>query len=125
MLSPKTALLLSAITITAIDGDLDENEVAISNRLDGATTSDDWDQAIAVWDMTPLDECIPLVAEALNEHQQRVAIANMVDIAMADGSFDEDENMLLRAYANAFSVSDADIENIVDVITIKNDMSTF
>ena len=125
MLSPKTALLLSAITITAIDGDLDENEVAIINRLDGATTSDDWDQAIAVWDMTPLDECIPLVAEALNEHQQRVAIANMVDIAMADGSFDEDENMLLRAYANAFSVSDADIENIVDVITIKNDMSTF
>ena len=125
MLSPKSALLLSTITITAIDGELDDNEVAIINRLDGSTTSEDWNQAIAVWDMTPLEDCIPMVAEALNEKQQRVAIANMIDIAMADGSLDEAENMLLRAYANIFKVSDADIENIVDVITIKNDMSLF
>ena len=111
--------------MTAIDGDLDENEVAIINRLDGSKTSDDWDQAIAVWDMTPIDECIPMIAEALNDKQQRVAIANMVDIAMADGSLDETENILLRAYANAFNVSDSDIERIVDVITIKNDKSIF
>lgn len=125
MLSAKSALLLSTITITAIDGELDKNEIAIINRLDGTTTSDAWDKAIAVWDSTPLDECIPLVAQALNEKQQRVAIANMVDIALADGSLDEAENMLLRAYANAFSVSDTDIEKIVDVITIKNDKSLF
>jgi uncharacterized tellurite resistance protein B-like protein len=125
LLTPKSALLLSAITMAAIDGELDKNEMAIINRLDGFSLSDEWDLAIAVWDIKPLDECIVLVAETLDEKQQRVAMANMVDIAMADGSLDEAENMLLRAYADAFGVADSEIERIVDVITIKNDKSLF
>ncbi|MFT5136101.1 MAG: putative tellurite resistance protein B-like protein [Arenicella sp.] len=125
LLTPKSALLLSAITMAAIDGELDKNEMAIINRLDGFSLSDEWDMAIAVWDIKPLDECIVLVAETLDEKQQRVAMANMVDIAMADGSLDEAENMLLRAYADAFGVADSEIERIVDVITIKNDKSLF
>ncbi|RBP51744.1 TerB family tellurite resistance protein [Arenicella xantha] len=121
----KAALLLATITITAIDGELDAHEVAIINRLDGFTTSEDWDSAIAVWNDTPLEDCIAVVAASLNEKQQRVAMANMFDIAMADGRLDEAENVLLRAYANAFTVSDEDIERIVDVITIKNDKTKF
>lgn len=124
-LTPKAALLLATITITAIDGQLNENEVAIMNRLDGLTTSDDWDLAIAVWDELALEECIPLVASSLDVKQQRVAMANMIDIALADGFLDEAENVLLRAYSQAFDVSDEDIEKIVDVITIKNDKSRF
>lgn len=124
-LSPKAALLLATITMTAIDGELNENEVAIMNRLDGFNISDDWDSAIRVWNALSIDECIPLIAETLDAEQQRVVMANMVDIAMADGGLDETENFLLRAYSQAFDVSDADIENIVDVITIKNDKSRF
>ena len=125
IMTPKSALLLSAITMAAIDGDLDTNEIAIINRLDGFSISGEWDLAIAVWESKQIDECITLIAQSLNEKQQRVAMANMIDIAMADGSFDEDENTLLRAYAGAFNVPDADIEKIVDVITIKNDKSIF
>ena len=124
-LTPKSALLLSTITMAAIDGDLNANEIAIINRLDGFSLSDEWDLAIMVWESNPIDECVSLIAQTLNQKQQRVAMANMVDIAMADGSFEEDENMLLRAYANAFEVSDSDIEKIVDVISIKNDKSIF
>lgn len=125
ILSPKAALLLATITMTAIDGELDENEIAIINRLDGSTTTDAWDSAIAVWNAIHVDECIPLIAETLDPKQQRVALANMVDIAMADGFLDEAENVLLSAYAGAFDVSEADVERIVDVITIKNDKSIF
>lgn len=124
-LTPKAALLLAAITMTAIDGDLNENEVAIINRLDGFTTSEDWDAAIAVWDETEVNDCIHLISHALDAKQQRVAMANMIDIAMADGFLDEAENILLRAYSMAFDVSEEDIEKIVDVITIKNDKSRF
>ena len=124
-LTPKSALLLSTITMAAIDGNLDRNEIAIINRLDGFSLSDEWDLAIEVWDSTPLDECVGLIAEALNDKQQLVAMTNMVDIAMADGFLDEDENVLLRAYANAFNVPDAQIEKILDVISIKNDKSVF
>ncbi len=125
VLPPKSALLLSAITISAVDGELDPNEVAIINRMDGLTTSADWELAIGVWDETPLEECIQLVSSSLNEKQQRVAMANMVDIAMADGSLHESENVLLRAYSEAFQVDDKEIERIVDVITLKNDKSAF
>ena len=116
---------MATITITAIDGNLDENEVAIINRLDGTTTSDAWDAAIDVWNDLHVDECITLVAATLDARQQRVAIANMVDIAMADGHLEESENVLLSAYTAAFDVSDKDVERIVDVITIKNDKSCF
>ena len=125
MLTPKAALLLSTITMSAIDGELDRNEIAIINRLDGFSLSGEWDLAIAVWEVTPVDECIILITQTLNSKQQRVAMANMVDIAMADGSFDPNENVLLRAYVNAFDVLDEDVERIVDVITIKNDKSLF
>ena len=84
MLTPKAALLLSAITMAAIDGKLNRNEMAIINRLDGFSLSGEWDLAIAVWDVTPIDECVTLIAQTLSENQQRVAMANMVDIAMAD-----------------------------------------
>jgi len=124
-LTPKSALLLAAITVTAIDGDLDVNEVAIINRLDGFTTSTDWEIAVAVWNETPLEECISMVASALDTRQQRVTIANLVDIAMADGALHEDENMLLRAYTAAFDVSDSEIERIVDVITLKSETNSF
>ena len=124
-LTPKAALLLSAITMTVIDGELNENEVAIMNRLDGFNLSEDWDSAISAWNEFAIDECIPIVAQSLDAKQQRVAMANLIDIAMADGSLDETENILLRAYSQAFDVSDADIENMVDVITIKNDKSRF
>lgn len=125
MLTPKAALLLSTITMAAIDGELDRNEIAIINRLDGFSLSGEWDLAIAVWEVTPVEECIILIAQTLSSKQQRVAMANMVDIAMADGSFDQNENVLLRAYVNAFDVLDEDVERIVDVITIKNDKSLF
>lgn len=124
-LPPKAALLLATITITAIDGDLDEREVAIINRLDGIKTSEDWDTAIDMWNEKAVDECIPIVKASLNPRQQRMAMANMVDIAMADGRLDEAENILLRAYAKAFDVSDSDVEKIVDVITMKNNTALF
>ncbi len=125
LLTPRAALLLAAITISAVDGDLSANEVAIINRLDGFTTTVDWDFAIGVWNDTPMEDCVDLVAKSLNERQQRICFANLVDIAMADGSLHESENFLLSAYTSAFSVSDAEVERIVDVITLKNDKAGF
>ncbi len=125
LLTPRAALLLATITISAADGDLDANEVAIINRLDGFTTSVDWDFAIGVWNDTPMEDCVELVAKSLSERQQRICFANLVDIAMADGSLHESEHVLLRAYTAAFSVSDAEVEKIFDVITLKNDKVGF
>ena len=48
LLTPRAALLLAAITVSVVDGDLNNNEVAIINRLDGFSTSTDWEFAIGV-----------------------------------------------------------------------------
>ncbi len=125
LLTPRAAILLAAITISAVDGELNTNEVGIINRLDGLSTSADWDFAIGVWNDTPMDECIELIAKSLTERQQRICFANLVDIAMADGSLHESETFLLSAYTSAFSVSDQEVERIVDVITLKNDRAGF
>lgn len=125
VLTPKAALLLSAISITMIDGEADPNEVAIINRLDGFNLSDDWDTAIQVWNEASIEDCISAIASSLDAKQQRVVMANLVDIALADGFLDKVENTLLRVYARAFSVSEEDIERIVDVLSIKNDKSRF
>lgn len=125
LLTPRAALLLAAITVSAVDGELSTNEVAIINRLDGFTTSTDWDFAIGVWNDTPMEDCVDLVAKSMSERQQRICFANLVDIAMADGSLHESENVLLSAYTSAFSVTDAEVEKIFDVITLKNDKAGF
>lgn len=125
LLTPRAAILLAAITVSAADGELNTNEVAIINRLDGFSTSSDWDFAIGVWNDTPMEDCVDLVAKSLNERQQRICFANLVDIAMADGSLHESESFLLGAYTSAFNVADADIEKIFDVITLKNDKAGF
>lgn len=125
LLTPRAALLLAAITVSAVDGELNTNEIAIINRLDGFTTSVDWDFAIGVWNDTPMDDCVALVAKSLDQRQQRICLANLVDIAMADGSLHPSENMLLRAYTSIFDVPDREVAQIFDVITLKNDKAGF
>lgn len=124
-LTPQAGLLLAAITMVSIDGDVDDDELAIIRRLDGSGRTEAWDSAVSAWKMKSVDECISLVASAMNKEQHLVAIANLIDIAMADGLLVGAEKKLLEAYVEAFEVSAAEIELIVNVISIKNNKSIF
>ncbi|NND00839.1 MAG: TerB family tellurite resistance protein [Gammaproteobacteria bacterium] len=124
-LTPKAALLLSAITMTAIDGKIDDDEIAIISRLDDSGNTDAWDIAISTWKLNSVDQCIALVAVALDEKQQLVALANMVDIALANGSWASAEKDLLAAYCSAFNLQSSDVDRVMEVIAIKNDKSLF
>jgi uncharacterized tellurite resistance protein B-like protein len=124
-LTPQAGLLLSAITMVAIDGDVDDDELAIIRRLDGSGKTDAWDSAVKVWKMKSVEECIPLAAGSMNSEQRLVTIANLIDIAMADGVLAGAEQQLLEAYVGAFEVSEAEIEKIVNVISVKNNKSIF
>lgn len=111
--------------MTAIDGDIDDDEIAIIRRLDGNRQTDAWEAAVKAWKMKSIDECISLAAESMNSEQQLVTIANLIDIAMADGVLAGDEQRLLEAYVDAFDVSESEIEKIVHVVAIKNNKSCF
>ena len=124
-LSPQGGLLLSAITMIAIDGDIDDDEISILQRLNRTGNSNDFDAAFKVWKTKELEDCIKLAANAMNQQQQLTAIANLVDIAMADGFLVGNEEKLLEAYVAAFDVPVPEIEKIVEVICIKNNKELF
>ena len=124
-LTPQGGLLLAAITMTAIDGDVDDDELAIIRRLDGSGATADWDAAVKTWKAKSIDDCVRLSASAMSSGQQLIAMANLIDIAMADGVLGNNERALLEAFVAAFDVNEAEIGKIVDVIAIKNNKSAF
>lgn len=124
-LTPQAGLLLAAITMVGIDGDVDDDELAIIRRLDGSGRTDAWDLAVKAWKIKSLEECISLAAGSMNSEQRLVTIANLIDIAMADGVLAGAEQQLLEAYVEAFEVSETEIEPIVNIISIKNNKSIF
>ena len=124
-LTPQGGLLLAAISMVAIDGDVDDDELAIIRRLDGSGRTDAWDAAVRLWKTKSIGECISLAAAAMDSEQRLVAMANLIDIAMADGLLAGAEKDLLEAYVGAFDMPIADVEKIVDVISIKNNKALF
>ena len=124
-LSPQGGLLLAAITMIAIDGNIDEDEISIIHRLDREGGRENFDKAFKAWKTNDISDCVSMAADAMNRDQQLVAIANLIDIAMADGMLVGDEKVLLESYVNAFDVNQAEIEKIVDVISVKNNSAIF
>lgn len=125
VLTPQAALLLSAITMVAIDGDVDDNELAIIRRLDGSENTNDWEIALRAWKSKSIEECINFASGALNSKQRLATITNLIDIAMADGVLVGEEKKLLESYVGMFAISEQEVSKIVDVISVKNDKSIF
>lgn len=120
-LSSQGALLLSALTMIGIDGDINDDEVAIIQRMDrGNKTSQDWSDALKKWKKKSINDCVDIVANTLDKQEQITAMANLIDIAMADGVLDGDEKILLEEYIEKFDVEPSIVETIVDVVSIKN-----
>ncbi|MBK6492538.1 MAG: hypothetical protein IPF97_12875 [Sphingomonadales bacterium] len=61
----------------------------------------------------------------LNPAQRRFTLANLVDIAMADGNLEGAEMQLLEEYLAAFELDEAFVNALAEVIAIKNDRSPF
>lgn len=124
-LSPQGGLVLAAITMVAVDGDVDDDELAVIRRLDGSGSTEAWETAVKAYKTKSLRECLEMATAAMNAEQRLVAMANLVDIAMADGGLAGAEKELLEAYVTAFGVSEADVAKMVEVIAIKNDRGVF
>lgn len=124
-LTPQGGLLLATMTMIAVDCDTDEDEMSIIRRLDANSRKEDWDTAASIRDTHSVEECIELAAGSMGNEQRLVAIANLVDIAMADGTLAGEEQVLLGKYVDAFDVSKSEVKKIVHVISIKNNRKLF
>lgn len=123
-LTPKSALVVSAITVIAADGVLDEQELYDLQKIvrgDKACV----DTAIKVMQGNQLPEIMTLVAATLNEKQRMTALAILLDLAMADGILAGNEQKILQKYMEKFGISETAVKPIVDAIALKNDFSVF
>lgn len=119
-LTPKSAFVLSAMTLIAADGQIDEEEIFALRRL----VKGDMESiktAQKVWQANPnLKDLLPLIAAALDVKQKEVTMANLIDLAMADGSLAGTEKELLMLYIQAFGMTEEQVKPIIDVVALKN-----
>lgn len=126
VLSPRAAMLLACISMVAADGVIDDEEMDIIQRIDGKQVTPDWNQAVQAWKRLrgPRD-CVDLVVPRLDEVQKMFTMANLVDIAMADGVLAGSEQALLEEYVGAFGLDEEFVMKVVEVIGVKNDRGPF
>ena len=123
-LNPKSALVLSALTVIAADGVIDEaemNDLAKIVRGDRKSI----DTAIEVLKANKFPGVIDLVAKVLDEKQKIATLAILCDLAMSDGVLAGEEKAILQMYMDKFGVPYAKIAPIIEAIEIKNDFSIF
>lgn len=123
-LTPKSALVLSALTVVASDGVLDEaelNDLAKIVRGDKASVN----TALQVLKSNQLPEAMTLVADCLNDKQKLATITILLDLAMADGILAGNEEKIIRQYMEKFGLSEDTLKPIFETIGIKNDLSVF
>jgi len=123
-LSPKGALALAAMTVIGVDGAIEDDELAGLQRIVRGD-AEAFNQAYALYKDKSLQECLDIVTEALDQKQKVSVIANLLDLAMADGILAGAEEKLLTAYVGSFQLSEDIIKDIVEVIQVKNDFSVF
>jgi uncharacterized tellurite resistance protein B-like protein len=123
-LTSKSALALAALTMIGADGSVEDEEVESLQRI---VRGDDeaFRLAFRVYKDKSINECVSLVTNILNDRQKIAAIANLLDIAMADGMLAGAEKRLLEAYVNNFDIEEEIVKAIIEVIAIKNDFSIF
>ena len=123
-LNPKSALVLSAITVIAADGVVDEAELSdLAKIVRGDRKS--IDTAVQVLKANKFPGVIDMVAAVLDEKQKLATLAILCDIAMADGVLAGEEKTILQMYMDKFGVSEAALKPIIEAIAIKNDFSIF
>ncbi|PKG33460.1 tellurite resistance TerB family protein [Methanoregula sp.] len=123
-LTPKSALVLSAITVIAADGVIDEAEI---NDLAKIVRGDkkSIQTAMDVLKANKFPGVIDMVAATLDEKQKLATLAILCDLAMSDGVLAGEEKAILQMYMDKFGVSEAALKPIIEAIAIKNDFSIF
>lgn len=123
-LTPKSALVLSALTVIAADGVVDEAELAELARIvrgDRASIN----TAVEVLRASKFPGVIDMVAAVLDEKQKLATLAILCDLAMADGILAGEEKVILQMYMEKFGIAEETVKPVIDVIALKNDFSVF
>ena len=123
-LDSKSAVLLSCILMVSADGSVDDDEMAIIRRIDGSGSTNSWDAAVKAYNKLDRSAAFDLACESLSRDHLMPLMANLIDIAMADGELAGDEKRLLEKFLLKLQPDVGEITSMVDVISVKNSIRT-
>ena len=126
-LTPAIALATSMIYMMAVDGDVSDEEMnylavklyAIGDANELISLSQKYSKK------QDLEAFQKEANEKLTEDQKFTVLANLIDILLADGSAEEEEQNLFFSFVEAFGISEDDIQAYIDILSVKNDLASF
>ncbi len=126
-LNPAIALAGSMIYIMASDGELAEEEMAyLVSTLQSFGDAEELVRSASKYSKNKDLETFQKEAnEVLNHDQKMTVLANLIDLLLADGRAEEEEQELFFSFVHAFGVSEDEIQPFIDIISIKNDFAVF
>jgi uncharacterized tellurite resistance protein B-like protein len=123
LLSPFEIALSALMFAAASDLDIDATEEAYIKHLAGEHTGS-FETAIQYYDSHSLDEVIALLT-TLDEQQKLCALANVIELCMADGVLHSSEQDLIKRYATSMNIPAQRSDAVKDILLIKNQTSVF
>lgn len=119
--SAQGALVLAMMAMILVDGNADDDELAVLEKIINNVNADESaDELDNLYDTYEYAELIELIANSLDASQRKTVVANLLDVAMADGILGENEKELLVIFIMEFQMDSSDVDNIIDVIAAKN-----
>jgi uncharacterized tellurite resistance protein B-like protein len=123
-MNPRNALVVSLVYCMAADGEMDPEEIAhLFSVLGPNATREGLDRCVRYARSTPADAFLAEVAPRLSHPQKLCILLNMIDSAMADDEAEPGEQALFQKFANAFNVSEAELEPHFRTLVAKNSRS--
>lgn len=121
-LTPRNALIVALVHCMGADGEMDQEEIAHPFPVLGPNaTRANLDACVKYARATPPAALLAEVAPRLNDAQKLCILLNMIDSAMSDGEAEPGEQALVTQYAQAFGLSDAEMEPHIRSLVAKND----
>ena len=126
-LTPAIALATSMIYMMASDGEIADEEMNyLAVKLYAIGDAEELIELSRKYSKKQDLEAFQKEAnEKLTEDQKFTVLANLIDILLADGEADEDEQNLFFSFVEAFGVSEDDIQPYIDILSVKNDLASF
>jgi uncharacterized tellurite resistance protein B-like protein len=126
-LTPAIALATSMIYMMASDGEIDDEEMNyLAVKLYAIGDAEELIELSRKYSKKQDLEAFQKEAnEKLTEDQKFTILANLIDILLADGDADEEEQNLFFSFSEAFGISEDDIQPYIDIISVKNDLASF
>ena len=126
-LTPAIALATSMIYMMASDGEITDEEINyLATKLYAIGDANELMKLSQKYSKKQdLEAFQKEASEKLTEDQKFTILANLIDILLADGDADEDEQNLFFSFTEAFGISEDDIQPYIDIISTKNDLASF